>query len=110
MICGWLQIVDLHTSKGKFEALSYVCGDETELKTIAINNRPFQVSTNLLYALKYLRHKSKPRTLWVDAICIHQANEAEKGHQIRFMSEIYSNASQVIAFMGLEDHFSKRAF
>jgi hypothetical protein len=34
----------------------------------------------------------------------------EKGHQVQLMSEIYANASQVIAFMGIEDQYSTRAF
>jgi hypothetical protein len=59
VICGRLRNVDLHANKGNFEALSYVCGDATQLKTIAINDRPFKIHQNLFNALGYVQHRLK---------------------------------------------------
>jgi hypothetical protein len=45
----------------------------------------------------------------VDAICINQADEREKGEQIRRMVEIYSNASCVIVWLGEADGWGDQA-
>lgn len=39
-------------------------------------------------------------TLWVDAICINQGDNAEKGSQVALMGDIYSNATAVLAWLG----------
>lgn len=59
-----------------------------------------QVTTNLEPALRYLRLQKQPRTLWIDAICIDQANEDEKRLQIQRMDFIYANASSVVVWLG----------
>jgi hypothetical protein len=61
---------------------------------------PMQVTTNLELALRYLRHHKQPRTLWIDAVCIDQANEDEKRLQIQRMDFIYANASSVVVWLG----------
>jgi Heterokaryon incompatibility protein (HET) len=38
--------------------------------------------------------------IWIDAICINQADPIEKGAQISLMGDIYSNASLVFAWLG----------
>ncbi|KAF2177019.1 HET-domain-containing protein, partial [Zopfia rhizophila CBS 207.26] len=39
---------------------------------------------------------------WVDVRCINQDNEKERGHQVQQMGNIYSQADQVIFWLGLE--------
>lgn len=38
--------------------------------------------------------------IWIDAVCINQADPIEKAAQISLMGDIYSNASLVIAWLG----------
>jgi hypothetical protein len=38
--------------------------------------------------------------VWVDAICINQKDEKEKNQQVRAMSEVYSQAVEVSAWLG----------
>ncbi|KAF5246480.1 hypothetical protein FANTH_6852 [Fusarium anthophilum] len=89
-----------------FNALSYVWGDPSVTKTILINEHPIQVTTNLLSALKYAPYhlsRSKSATslkLWVDAICINQADKDEKGHQVSMMKDIYSQSGVVLCWLG----------
>jgi len=66
---------------------------------IYIAGRVFRVGKNLHAALKYLR-SSGSRTVWVDAICINQEDEAEKMQQIRKMGRIYGQASTVLVWLG----------
>ncbi|KOC14041.1 hypothetical protein AFLA70_24g004692 [Aspergillus flavus AF70] len=47
--------------------------------------------------------------LWVDAVCINQQDEQEKGYQIQLMPTIYSRASHVIVWLGEAADNSDRA-
>ena len=86
-----------------FTALSYVWGDPSICKPIIVNGSVASVTVNLEAALRRLRQEENPQVLWVDAICINQANLDEKAAQIPFMSRIYSTAGRVVAWLG-EDH------
>ena len=46
---------------------------------------------------------------WIDAICIDQTNDIEKGHQVALMDKIYSSAKLTIIWVGQEDEFTKDA-
>ncbi|KAI1197260.1 HET-domain-containing protein [Nemania serpens] len=100
-----------HTASRPFEALSYVWGCATEsvrihVEVVSLNSTLhsdyFPVGQNLATALQHLRHVDAPRTLWVDALCINQADYVERGKQILRMGDIYRLARRVIAFLGPE--------
>jgi hypothetical protein len=91
-------------SSRKFEALSYVWGDQSHQNEIFIDHdKVFAVSDNLLAALHHLRREEAARTLWIDAICINQADDREKTHQVRLMRDIYFSASRVLIWLGESD-------
>ncbi|PMD38576.1 HET-domain-containing protein [Hyaloscypha variabilis F] len=69
----------------------------------------FSVSSNLHSALLRLRLRSEARVLWIDAICINQADNDEKSIQIRKMGSIYSNAQRVVVWLGPESDHTRRA-
>ncbi|OCK78570.1 HET-domain-containing protein, partial [Lepidopterella palustris CBS 459.81] len=92
-----------------YEALSYVWGDPENLRSIFINQHDFPITKNLYSALLYLRDRFIDRIIWVDALCIHQNDNEEKGQQILFMAEIYSKASRVIVWLGEAEKDSDRA-
>jgi len=83
-----------------FEALSYVWGDPEPTTDILINKARFPVRANLRAAFRRLRRSDEDRILWVDAICINQTDDEEKGHQVNLMSRIYTFATTVIAWLG----------
>ncbi|KAJ4985628.1 ankyrin and het domain protein [Stagonosporopsis vannaccii] len=64
------------------------------------------VTRNLCEALQRLR-SDVPRTLWVDAICINQADLKEKGLQVTRMGHVYRNASCVIVWLGEDENFPR---
>jgi len=66
----------------------------------ALPSRCLRITHNLDKALRDLRDQHSPRTLWVDGICINQADNAEKSSQIPLMAQIYQGASEVIAWLG----------
>ena len=98
-----LQCTLHHVSPGHhppFEALSYVWGDPTDTIPIMVNGKPFHITKNLHSALEQLQHVDRERILWVDALCINQADPIERQHQVLRMRTIYSQAFSVIAWLG----------
>lgn len=55
-------------------------------------------------------HFTRPANLWIDAICIDQANLDERSQQVGLMHEIYTKASSVIAWLGPENEYTVPAF
>ena len=68
-----------------YDALSYVWGDPDLTEVLLVDDQGFKVSKNLHTILLHLRYPDKIRTLWIDAICINQADVIEKGQQVAFM-------------------------
>jgi hypothetical protein len=87
-------------SEMRFEALSYVWGTFPVPHRIQVDNKPFYVTYNLYAALNELRQPDQDRLLWIDAICINQYDNEEKGVQVQMMREIYAGASQTIVWLG----------
>jgi len=96
--------VALSLPAGDFEALSYCWGDVTQLEDVTMNSTPgFSVSAHILNALQRLRRPDRPRLVWIDVICINQADVAEKSHQIALMRQIYQKARRTIIWLGVFD-------
>jgi hypothetical protein len=113
---------------GDFSALSYVWGADTEDSPdndpkadppwILLNGRLRRVTRNLAAALAAFvasgefdeagaldcRHK-----LWVDALCINQADARERAREVGRMREIYGAAWSVVAWLGEASFGSDRA-
>ncbi|RMZ86881.1 hypothetical protein DV736_g5892, partial [Chaetothyriales sp. CBS 134916] len=83
-----------------YEALSYTWGEKGPVGVIDLNGWPFPIRSNLADALRHLRLKDKPRTLWIDALCIDQINVEERNTQVGRMRDIYKSASRVLVFLG----------
>lgn len=90
----------------RYEALSYVWGSQDNPPAILLDDFEYHVTRNLLLALQHLRSASTVQTLWIDAICIDQTDTIEKNVQVRLMHRLYSQADQVIAWLGLADENS----
>jgi len=50
--------------------------------------------------LRYLRPNRGIRLVWVDAICINQDDDQERGHQVSKMATIYKTCSRVVVYLG----------
>lgn len=88
-----------------YRCLSYVWGaPNPEAQAIIINDRTLRIQKNLLGFLRRLRAGSSDPDgyLWIDAICINQANLTERADQVGRMGYIYSRAAAVIAWLGYE--------
>lgn len=87
-----------------YEALSYVWGTKENPLQIYVDigtlRRTMLVTQNLHSALRHLRQTSNPRAMWIDAICINQGDNDEKGPCVAIMGKIYQNASRVVVWLG----------
>ena len=87
-----------------YEAMSWCWGPGKETRKIRVkrNGRAyeFMVSPLLEDALKALRLKDQDRYLWIDAICIDQANLEERNSQVPKMDRIYGGATNVCIWIG----------
>jgi hypothetical protein len=84
-----------------YEALSYVWGDLTSPRQpVLCNNQTAKVTPNLHQALVRLRLEQTPRLVWIDALCINQADTIEKSFQVPLMANIYSRASRAVIWLG----------
>jgi hypothetical protein len=75
-----------------YEALSYVWGDAS------ITHDP--ITTNLHAALERFRSLPPPEYLWIDQLCINQADDEERSRQVNMMGSIFGRAQRVIMWLG----------
>jgi Heterokaryon incompatibility protein (HET) len=91
-----------------YTALSYCWGNSDDTRTVFVNDISVRVTKNLYDALERL-HAMKVSRLWVDALCINQSDNRERGHQVRLMKSIYSKAQGVIGWIGKSSEDSSQA-
>lgn len=95
-----------------YEALSYTWGTNEDQRHIYIakcKGSVLAVNKNLWQALDHLRYTTRPRTLWIDAICINQMDLDERSRQVRRMADIYRLAERVVVWLGIEENGSSLA-
>ena len=108
---GKLRVERLQESLS-FVALSYVWGEDTTTAhsiSLEEQNCRIPLTYNCHAALHQIRHRFGSVTIWVDSLCINQANETDKSNQIPLMLEIYSWARTVYVWLGDGDKSSDRA-
>ena len=98
--CNCVHISLADANQEPFEAVSYTWGDPTKSHLIIINGWQFLTTRNAHDVLQSMRCKDRVRSIWIDAICIHQDDADEKKHQLPLMKGIYSSATQVYAWLG----------
>lgn len=90
----------MRSADKSFEALSYVWGGTDDGETILVDDASVWVTKSLEAALRHLRFQDRPRTLWIDYICINQCDIAERNHQVLKMGLIYEFAKAVLIWLG----------
>lgn len=107
-----LRIVAL-VERPRFYALSYVWGDPNDTTNIEVNGKSVAVTKSLETALRRLSNFDNgkySKDIWIDALCINQADLDEKAYQVPLMGEIYSHTERVIGWLGQEDDNSDALF
>lgn len=84
----------------KYDALSYTWGPPEPQQQILINGESYHVRQNLWDYLREAKRRQYTGSLWIDQICIAQANVSERNHQVMMMGQIFQRAASVIAWLG----------
>jgi hypothetical protein len=92
----------------KYEALSYCWGDPNDKAEITCDGRRLEIQGNLRDFLLRTRAKGTSRMLWIDAICVNQADDQEKSGQVMRMRDIYKSAARTLIWLGKEENDSTR--
>lgn len=94
-----------------FETLSYTWGSEEKPYGISIDGDHLSIGSNLFTALQHFRSSDAVRRLWVDAVCINQADNSERTDQVVIMPYIYARARRTLSWLGEDspEHDGRRS-
>lgn len=115
--CSIRQVSSHDLDRRRYHCLSYTWGSAKEYHLISLNGLGFAVRSNLWRFLNAARsvygsgiggdddddEDDDGPEFWIDALCIDQTNVDEVNHQIGLMNQIYSNAVDVIVWLGKGD-------
>lgn len=89
-------------ARNQYIAISYTWGNIGATKQVLItcNGVRVPVSENLFTVLRRLRHPLRNANVWVDALCINQADVSERTHQVGLMGDIYRNSRETVIWLG----------
>jgi hypothetical protein len=88
----------VHTSN--YVCLSYTWGQAGDELPIRLNGKLYCVRRNLYDFLHLARKRLTYCWLWIDALCINQADVEERNHQVQQMGTIFAGAKLVVAWLG----------
>jgi hypothetical protein len=97
-LVGELVIFSL-SANVEYQALSYVWGGVRETGAVLVSGNQATISANLDRALRRVRSGTGTLTVWIDQLCINQADYIEKAEQVSQMDKIYSGAKEVIVIL-----------
>jgi hypothetical protein len=98
-LVGALETVPL-SKYPQYQAISYVWGEPVFPNRITLQRSHQKITKSLADALYRLRDQERPVRLWADALCINQTNSDGRSRQVRLMAHIYSQAQQVLIWLG----------
>lgn len=82
-----------------YETVSYLWGNPTPCEITIIDGRRLLVPKNADQALRRLSYPDRARTLWIDAVCINQADKGERAQQVLLMRQIYRTGNANLVFL-----------
>lgn len=95
-----------------YVALSYTWGSTELSRVILVNGSEVPITRSLAEAIDAIFIFARERSMmfWADSICINQADDHERGLQVRLMNSIYRSAEIVTIWLGPAVHESDLAF
>jgi len=96
-----LKVVDAD-KRCSYDAISYRWGSTQDVKLFC-EAQYLLISNELSQALRRFRFESDIRVIWADQISINQKSEAEQAAQVRRMGATYSEAHEILVWLGEED-------
>lgn len=85
----------------EYVAVSYHWGDDRAARyRVECNSIAHAVTLEAYRALHRIRGASERIYIWIDSLCINQADDEEKNKQVAMMCRIYHGAKQLSAYLG----------
>ncbi|KAM5374291.1 hypothetical protein ACJZ2D_006616 [Fusarium nematophilum] len=86
----------------RYNALSYCWGDPDRSRSIQCNSKTMMITPVLHGAMQYLNALDRGTTawIWIDQICINQADKVERAVQVDMMKDIYESSQGTIIWLG----------
>jgi hypothetical protein len=81
----------------QYEAISYRWDSRSSRRSLSINGFALQVSERVWDILDNLSSATRTRYVWIDSVCVNQADLDERSKQVALMGDIYKGASRVLA-------------
>jgi hypothetical protein len=96
----------MNTKENSYEAVSYVWGAPAFTKELVIE-RDFVIGITEVVdtMLRWFRDEKTTTSLWIDAICLDQANRREVAEQVALMHEIYNQVRKTRIWIGPKDDY-----
>lgn len=98
--CTLEQVTLLDDSPPQYETISYCWGDATLRAQMKINGHIADVTLSSHEAIRRMRLRDIERRLWIDAICINQADLGERGSQVASMGRIHRHGTGNLIYLG----------
>jgi len=99
---------NLEVMAGSYHAVSYTWGSYEPSHKVWIAGRYILVRDNIWRFLANGMPEEPdielPSLLWIDSICIDQGACKEKNHQVQMMGDIFSQASNVLIWLGKDSN------
>lgn len=96
--------------KTKYEAISYTWGDPTQSCLIEIDGRSLGLPISSEKALRRMVSRTRKRTVFIDAVCINQNDNAERASQVLLMGDIYRHSQATLVYLGDASETTAQAF
>ncbi|EUC31252.1 hypothetical protein COCCADRAFT_101777, partial [Bipolaris zeicola 26-R-13] len=97
------QMITVEVEKAPpYVALSYTWGSTELSRVILVNGSEVPITRSLAEAIDAIFIFARERSMmfWADSICINQADDHERGLQVRLMNSIYRSAEIVTIWLG----------
>ncbi|KAK3069458.1 hypothetical protein LTR53_012190 [Teratosphaeriaceae sp. CCFEE 6253] len=93
-----------------YETVSYVWGDTGLRGIVSVDGHDLDVPLTARKVLERMRDPDRPRTVWIDAVCIDQRNLRDRNYLVQLMCEIYSHTTVGFVWLGEDDCDVRRTF
>ncbi|WPV30485.1 Heterokaryon incompatibility protein 6, OR allele [Fulvia fulva] len=91
----------------QYETVSYCWGQSQRCFPINLNDRRRLIENSAGCVLHRVQLPHQSRLIWIDAVCINQDDDREKGQQVSIMGDIYRCSKQNIVYFGMVNKFAR---
>jgi Heterokaryon incompatibility protein (HET) len=97
----YCELIPFHLKQAPhYDAISYTWGDPARNHGVFVNGRWLPLTASAYGIFQDRASFLTTKYLWIDLICINQADNGEKASQVQMMKDIFSMAVRVVIWLG----------